>query len=199
VIIHLFFFNGNIHIKCYYFNGKLKGKYKCYYENGNIEKVYYYINNKLEGEYKHYDFYNKQYIHYIHKCNYKNNLLEGKYIVYYDDIYYDAFYYCGNYNNKNMISVECNYKNNLLDGEYKKYYDNGNNYYIFNIKNNKINDKITVFDSEGSIKKIYNEKNLKFSIGDYIKKKKEYYNTNFTKTFDMYLVNEYLEKEKIDI
>lgn len=110
-------------IKHYYRKKGYFTKNKCL-----IERYTYYY-GKFNGEYTEYNDDERIF----KQCNYDNGILNGKHIVYCENIIKQSNYVDGKLNgeyterddNKKLIK-QCNYINDKLNGEYSQYDDNGN-------------------------------------------------------------------------
>ena len=107
-------------------NGTYHGKV-TYYENGKVSDEMEYVYGVRDGARKVYD--KKGNITML--CHYKNNLLEGEYIMY--DRNETMFFKKGKrhgshkvWGNGGKLMLSCSYKDDVLVGEYLQWYNNGN-------------------------------------------------------------------------
>ena len=87
-----YYYDGTLHIECYYSRGSLDGEYKCYYHPSLLP-----VRFKQDQD-------QKQYLE-LH-CFWKRNLLHGKYMAYRLD---------------NQLCLECYYVDGKKNGEYKNW------------------------------------------------------------------------------
>lgn len=111
-----------------YKDGKLEKETIRYHKNGNKLELTTYKDGKKEG--LHIDYKNNI------KCNYKDNVLEGKFEKYLD----------------NKLYISCNYNNNKLEGLFKKYDINGNVCMEVNYEGGKMNGKYYEYFPNGNIR-----------------------------------------------
>lgn len=88
-------------------SGVIDGTYSEYYANGNLFISGKYVDGQKEGEWKTYSEAGKVW----KKYQYKNDLLNGKFISY--------------YTNTGREESVANYRDDILDGNWSEYYSNG--------------------------------------------------------------------------
>ena len=146
---------GQLRYSGFFENGKEKGVFKYYYKSGNLEKELLYITPGIYAKAKMY-YSNKlikalgeyclkqrcgtwEYFNDIGKIickeNYKNGVLDGDYIIYFDGILTDFH----------------TYKNNKKNGISKSFFLSGNIKIISNYFNNKLNGEYVAFSEDGKM------------------------------------------------
>ncbi|MBF4806490.1 MAG: toxin-antitoxin system YwqK family antitoxin [Pseudoleptotrichia goodfellowii] len=118
--------------------GIINGQYNEYYSNGNMFTTGKYDDGKKEGLWKIYTESGLLWKSY----EYKNNELNGKYILYYAST-----------GGKETVG---NYKNDKLDGAWNEYYSNGNKRKSGDYQDGKKNGVFTEWFSNGIKKSVIN-------------------------------------------
>jgi antitoxin component YwqK of YwqJK toxin-antitoxin module len=127
-------------------------------EETKLKEEYYEVDGKKEGIYKSYYYTqntnnSKNQLNVI--CNYTNDILNGKFIRYYNNCY-KLSENISSTDSVGQIYIIFNYINNKKNGEYKKYYENGQLWEICNYVDAYKNGEEKIYYYNGQLNKICN-------------------------------------------